>query len=247
MRVHSYTIVHYGADYVCYALRSVYDQVEKLHVFYTPHPSHSHRVDVPPPESRDEIATAALACDPEGKIIWHETDIWQEGPQRDYAVDVCRQAGAEMVLVVDYDEVWHDATLEKALRHAWESNSVHNWLLNFTTLWRSFGWVCHDELWPVRIKDLRHVEGTAYLPRELGETYHFGYAVRDEIMRYKWLVHGHKNEALPGWWRDKWEAWPPPENCHPTCEHFWNPEPFDRAELPALLREHPFYNLERIE
>ncbi len=47
MNIHSYTIVHYGADYLGYALKSIYDNVDQMHVIYTPHPSHGYRIDIP--------------------------------------------------------------------------------------------------------------------------------------------------------------------------------------------------------
>jgi hypothetical protein len=249
MNVHSYTILHYGKDYLSYALRSVYRHMDQLHVVYTPTPSHGHQTDAQPPETRDELYAAVTAHDPYGKLRWHdiERSPW-EGWHRDTALSLCREAGAELVLVLDCDEVWSTRTLENVLAYVWDQDKARDWLLNFTTLWRSFNWVIRDDLWPVRLLDLRHDDGTAYLPRELGEVYHFGYAVRDEIMRYKWLVHGHRNELRPGWFETKWSAWPPPPDCHPTNErNFWMPEPFDRERLPKLMREHPFYGLEKIE
>jgi hypothetical protein len=248
MYLHSYTVAHYGKDYIGYALRSVYDFVDQAHVIYTPTPSHGHQIDVPPIESRLDVMLAATDYDPHAKLRWYETKhVRYEGLQRDMAVRTCYQAGAEMILVVDCDEVWPAEVLRQALDYAWRENRARNWLVNFTHLWRSFNWCCRDEGWPVRIIDLRHAEGTAYIPRELGEIYHFGYAVRHEIMAYKWKIHGHKDEMRPGWLATKWAAWPPDEDCHPTNNQgFWNPEPFDRERLPELMRAHPFWDLERV-
>ena len=248
MNVQSYTILHYGADYLPYALRSVYDYVDQLHVIYTPTPSHGTMIDAAPPDSREELLHAAFAHNPDKKIKWYDVDwIRDEGPQRDTAVQICKQNGADLVLVVDCDEVWPAATLQKALDYAWVHRSARNWLINFTHFWRSFDWVCRDNAWPVRIIDLRHDDGTGYIPKELGDIYHFGYAVRDEILKYKWLIHGHKAEMRPDWWA-KWNAWPPVDDCHPTNgEGWWKPERFDKAQLPVILLEHKFYNVERIE
>lgn len=249
MQVHSYTVLHYGVDYLAYALRSVYDHVERLNVVYTPHPSHGQRGVLSPPESEASLRFAATAHDPAGKVDWRVTHhVWQEGPQRDLALELCRQGGADLALVVDCDEVWPEATLVAALEHAWRENKARQWLVNMTTLWRSFGWACMDNMWPVRIVDFRHADGIAYVPKELGPVYHFGYAVRDLIMQYKMSCHGHKAEWRPGWYEQKWSAWPPVADCHPTCaENTWEPQPFDRALLPEIMRGHPFYNLERID
>lgn len=249
MITHSYSVVHYGADYLSYALQSVYHSVDQLHVIYTPHPSHGHQTDVPPVESREQLHQAAFAYDPDNKVHWYDiSNAYYEGQHRDKAVEVCQKAGADMVLVVDCDEIWHKDILDKALDYAWELNRARNWLINFTHFWRSFDWVCRDQGWPVRIIDLRHRDGTGFIPAEFGEIYHFGYAVRNEIMAYKWRIHGHKDELRPDWLETKWQAWPPPEDCHPTNERgFWNPVKFDKTELPVLMRAHPFWDKERID
>lgn len=246
MRIHSYTVLHYGKDYLPYALRSVYDNVEVLNVVFTPHPSHGNRTEHKAPESKEDLLRAALNYDPENKIRWHETDkFYYEGEHRDYALGLC--AGADLALVVDCDEVWHSDVLQSALEYVYSENKARNWLLNFTHLWRSFEWCVRDNMWPVRVIDLRHVDGTAYIPKELGEIYHFGYAVQSYLQFYKWSIHGHKNELRPNWWKERWTVWPPVGDCHPTCLDTWYPERFDKEQLPELMREHPFWKLEKIE
>ena len=244
----SYHIVHYGKDFLSYALRSVYDQVDELQILFTAHPSHGHHSDQPPPETREEIYAAAFAYDPASKIHWRETDIWQEGQQRDFAVNVCKQAGAEIVLVVDADEVWDAGTLKRALIFVEQENKARNNLVNMLHFWRSFNWVCRDNNWPVRFIDLRHKDGVAYVPKEIGDIYHFGYATTNKIMSYKLSIHGHKEELRKNWFENKWENWPPVPDCHPTnANNWWTPEPFDKTKLPPFMINHPFYNLERIE
>lgn len=252
MKIHSLTIVHYGSVYLSYALRSVNPVVERSFIFYTPHPSHGHRIDAPPIESREQIM-ASIPADEWDKLTWIDTDnFWYEGHQRDYALSVAGE-NADLVLVVDYDEVWPAETLTAVINHVWRENKTRQWLLNLSHLWRSFNYIIRDDAWPVRIFDLRHDSGLAYVPRELGPVYHFGYAVSDEVMKYKWLCHGHKDELRPDWFETKWAAWPPVDDCHPTNGRktdgtgWWNPEPFDRQELPEVLHSHPYFDRERIE
>lgn len=247
MKIHAYMVAHYGIDYIPYALRSVINHVELAHVIYTPHPSHGHQTQARCPETKEQIwSSTEIGSD---KIRRYElSNVFYEGPQRDNAVNICRAAGAEMILVVDCDEIWKDEVLSAALHYAWHENKARNWLINFTHLWRSFNWVCRDEGWPVRIIDLRHTQGLGYIPKEFGEIYHFGYAIRDELLRYKLQIHGHKDEMRPDWLETRWSVWPPPPDCHPTNERgFWNPEPFDKERLPELMKSHPFWNLERID
>ncbi len=254
--IHAYCGVHYGVDYIPYAIQSIYNQVDQIHVVYTPHPSHGFQTSSSPVESKDQVQDAVFAYNPDDKIRWHIAfQKYQEGQHRDLAVHLCEEAGADLILVVDCDEVWHDEVLKSALNYAWQKNEVRNWLINFTHLWRSFDWCCKDEGWPVRIIDLRFSDrnSTAYIPREMGEIFHLGYAVRDETMTYKWKIHGHKSELRLGWLYNQWDAWPPVEDCHPTNgrnedgKAFWSPEPFDKVRLPKLMREHPFWDEVRIE
>lgn len=242
MKVISYTIVHYGKDYIDYALRSIQSNVYQSNVIHTSTPSHGHRTNIQPIETLEQIQSAVSI-----PVNWYQTqNIHQEGQQRDYCVDLCATQGADLILVQDYDEIWNEQMLNQALRYVWNENKARNWLINFTHLWKSFDWCCKDEGWPVRIIDLRHREGVGYIPREFGEIYHFGYAVTDETMRYKWEIHGHKGELRPGWLDNQWAAIPAVD-CHPTNDKgFWNTESFDKTKLPPIMKSHPWYNVEII-
>lgn len=254
MKVHSLTILHYGKDYLPYALRSVYDHVDTCHIFYTPNPSHGHQTDSLSIETKEELQQAASIYNPHQKVYWYDMlNAHQEGPQRDKALEVVQDAGAELVVVLDCDEVWPADTLALFLSEVWERGTTRNNLVNMIHFWRSFNWACSDNGWPVRIIDLRYNDGTYYLPRTTGRIFHFGYAVKDRVMRYKWEIHGHKNELRPNWFQDKWRRWPPPDNCHPTNgrnehgEPFWSPKLFDKLQLPEFMRAHPFWGLDKIE
>jgi len=250
-RIHSYTILHYGESYLAHSLRSIAPVVDHSYILYNNHPSHGHRTDTPPIESRDELM-ASIPANEWSKLTWIDTDFWDEGRQRDYALSVASQ-NASLVLVCDYDECWHPHVLDKALNHVWQMNGARNWLINFRHAWRSFNFMCDDQNWPVRIIDTRHSGGVGYVPKELGDIYHFGYAVTDKVMRYKWECHGHKDELRPNWYEEKWQAWPPVDDCHPTNGKndegvgWWNPKPFDKRELPYVLHSHPWFNVDKVE
>jgi hypothetical protein len=254
MKTHSLTILHHGADYLSYALRSVYHSVDQLHVFFTPTPSHGHQTTTPFIETKQELQAAAFAYDPDNKVKWYDMlGVSHEGPQRDLALQTVQAAGADLVIVVDCDEIWPAETLSYFISDIWEKGAARNNLVNMIHFWRCFNWACYDEGWPVRIIDLRYNGGTEYLPAAMGRVYHFGYAVTNRVMYYKWQIHGHKNELRPGWLENIWPHWPPPGNCHPTNgrnergEPFWTPEPFDKALLPEFMEEHPFWGLDKIE
>jgi hypothetical protein len=254
MKVHSLTILHYGKDYLSYALRSVYNSVDQLHVFYTPTPSHGHSTNTPPVETKEELMQAAYAYDPDKKVKWYDMlGVTNEGPQRDLALKTVESAGAELVLVVDCDEIWPQSTLDNALWCVEGNNGGRNNLMNMIHFWRSFNWACYDDGWPVRIIDLRYSNGVNYIPYDLGRVLHFGYAVTNRVMKYKWEIHGHKGELRPNWFTEKWYRWPPPDNCHPTNgrneqgKAFWMPRLFNKLQLPDFMKEHPFWGLDKIE
>jgi len=244
LKVESITILHYGLDYLPFALKSVYDQVDRLHVVYTPHPSHGHKTDAACPETEDELKEAALSVGP--KVEWTKVErFWREGEHRDYALSLC--GDADVALVVDADEVWDPDVLERALAAVWDG-SAGTWRLEFRTPWRSFNWLCTDHMKPDRLRDQRpgRRDEFGYLPPEW-DVWHFGYAVPSEILRYKMKIHGHLNEWRPGWYEEKWEPWPPVDDVHPTCKDTWHPAPFDKERLPGLMKLHEFWSLEKIE
>jgi hypothetical protein len=196
-------------------------------------------------------------------------NIINEGVQRDLALEYVKRAGAELVLVVDCDEIWDKTVLKSMLNEVWTNGKKRINLVNMVHFWRSFNWACYDEGWPQRILDLRYPPQKEYgdwnflSETEFGRVYHFGYAVTSRIMHYKWEIHGHKNELRPNWLTEIWPYWPPvypdtdgtirypgnkPFCCHPTNENnFWEPEPFDKRRLPDFMRDHHFWGVDKIE
>jgi hypothetical protein len=91
--------------------------------------------------------------------------------------------------------------------------------------------------------------GDAYLDEvtQPGPIYHFGYAQRAELMRYKMACHGHKNEFRSGWLEDKFFGWKPGDvDTHPCVNNLWTPrltDPATRAILARLLHDHPYQGL----
>ena len=245
MRIESVTVLHYGLSYLPFALESVLGHVDRAVVCYTPHPSHGSRASVGCPEGERELEAAARSMGP--KVHWEKvTAFWQEGQHRDYAYSLCDDA--DLMIVLDADEVWDPDVLERVIK-AVADGTARTWRLRFTTPWRSFRWVCRDDMLPERVRDNRGRRATPYghVPPELGPVWHFGYAVTDDVMRYKLQIHGHRAEWRDKWWEEKWAPWPPVQDVHPTCEGFWNPEPMDAELLPELMRAHPFWDREKIE
>jgi len=238
LRISGYMALHYGADYANWAVRSVIDAVDEFHVVYAPRPSHGTMTHLSPPDSKNSLLAAVMVSP---KIRWHEVNFRQEGRHRDHALSLCR---GDLALVVDYDEVWDSNTLDAVLRFA-ADNPQRDTLVGCRTLWRSHGWLCEDPMQPVRVIK-RSGQGVAAYPLDAGRFWHFGYAVRDQVVRYKMAVHGHIGEWRHRWYEDKWSPWPPVKDVHPTCRNTWDPEPFDRRLLPEIIRDHPWHEEEPI-
>lgn len=244
MKVIAYTALHYGKEYLAWAIRSIIDDVDEYHVLYSPVGSHSVRVPLPCPETRSQLFEVAQR-EAGDKLRWHDGDWHLEWQQREsiyqYAPD------ADMILVVDADEVYapglarHLVTLAPHL-------TTRFIRLPFWHYWRSLKRVIrHDPAFPVRVilPRLAAGESTFQIPPWMGSdwrVHHFGYAQSAEIVGYKMKIHGHINELRPRWFEDVFMA-NVQTDCHPVGSEWWNSEPCD---VPHFMANHPFAELELI-
>lgn len=242
MKTIAYTPLHYGKDYLHYAIASVQPFVDRHIILYTDRPSFGRGTNLVCPDTREELREIALAFP---HVEWHEGQWKYESPHRE-AVYKFLPSGTDLLLAVDADEVWDPGDLQRCLRTAYDKANCHEHrVLGFVHLWRSFGWACSDGMAPVRITDLRRNSG---FDRIRGAVFHFGYAQSIETTRYKWAIHGHQDELRKGWLQAKYIGWKPGMNdVHPTCVAIWDPRPFDRAPLPAVLDQHPWRDMEIIK
>ena len=122
-----------------------------------------------------------------------------------------------------------------------------------THYWRSF-WrgFAHDPAYPTRVICPQRPTREAYLAcvsEAPCRIHHFGYAQRAEIIRYKLLTHGHRNEFRRDvdWFNDVFMA-NRQTDCHPVGSEYWNAEPIDPFEdgLPGWMQDHPYAALDVI-
>jgi hypothetical protein len=241
MKVVAYTPLHYGKEYLWYAVHSVRQFVDLHYVLYTPTPSYGHTSNLVCPDTEAELK----ACiDQYDHVIWHRGQWNNETEHRGTILELVEE-DVELILPVDADEVWGQRELGHVLESVYAAEAARDWrVCGFQHLWRSFYWRCEDAMAPVRVIDLRVPRGTQYVT---GKVFHFGYAQSVETMRYKWSIHGHQNELRVGWLRDKFERWVPGiDDVHPTCSGIWNPSFVSPADMPKFMRNHPYYLLERI-
>ena len=233
----AYSAVHYGLDYLYYAVKAVEDVVDKHIILYAEGPSFGYETELVCPDSKENLQAAVASFD---HVDWIDGKWSNEGDHRRF-LDTCLPGDTEFVVVVDADEVWDKDSLIECLELSTAHDNRSN---NFVHLWRSFNWACMDVLAPSRIYNRKVEGGINYIP---GRIYHFGYAISPELMRYKWAIHGHRDELRAGW-LEKYETWTPGVgDVHPANDKWWYPEPFDKSVMPALMREHPYWRREIIE
>lgn len=247
MNVISYTALHYGADYLHYAIKSVIDHVDKHYILYTPIGSHGHRTPIPCPETRDELFAIAQRAAGD-KLVWIDGEWPYEGAQREHIHVVAPDA--DVVLVVDADEVWPSGLVRNLTDGIDYGHLAKRNRVTMRHFWRSFyRCVLHDPASPVRVICPKKPESEMGLSDLWGSINHFGYAQRPEIVRYKLETHGHKNEFRRDvdWFNDVFMA-NRQHDCHPVGSEYWNPEIFNPLDyMPEFMRQHPYYNLEVIE
>lgn len=243
--------LHYGIEYLEWAVRSVRPVVDEVHVVYSPVPSFGRSTPERCPEDENVLATAVRrGCD-YVPFVWHHGPAASEGEHRARFLDLAGRYGADVVVVLDADELWQPATLRRAVEQAAERPEAEL-RVRMIHFWRSLNWVCEDGAMPVRI--LRPAgDGVGYLEDQERPVLHMGYAQSERIVAYKWLIHGHLPELRPGWLEEKFLPWRPGcgiEDVHPTCaDGFWTPRPVlaEEWELASqLLDGHPYQGLDWI-
>lgn len=245
MKVAAYTALHYGREYLGWAIRSVIDVVDEYIVLYSPTGSHGTRTDRPCPETRDELYAIAKAAAGD-KLRWIDGHNWRhEGQQRDA---IYQHTDADAILVLDADEIWNEALIVSALLAA-RYEQARYYRAPMIHYWRSFyRAVVDDPAFPIRLilPKVRHGEDTLRRLHENSVINHFGYAQTPQIVEYKQHVHGHRGEWRGNWYRDRFLV-NSQVDCHPTSQNYWFPQRIDpMSYLPAWMATHPYFGLEVI-
>lgn len=256
MKVIAYSALLYGKDYLGSAIRSVIDAVDEYWVLHTEIGSHGYRSDTPSPDSRETLQDIAYAA-AGTKLRWVTSQWAHEGDQRDRIFSLCPDA--DIVIPLDYDEVWQPGLLERALRTAEANPTIRRWRIPFRHYYRSFYWcILHDPAYPHRVYNAHgHEEQEATLDALGMAVNHFGYAIPPALQAYKWGmngiggVHGHMAEYRRDvdWLNDVYIA-NRRTDCHPVGSIYWNAEavdPFARGWLPEYMRGHEYAGMGVIE
>lgn len=245
MKVIAYSALAYGVEYLRWAIRSIIAHVDEYHVLYAAQGSYGHRTSEPCPDNRDDLLR--IAYESAGhKLSWHDGDWHGEGQHRSTINQVAPYA--DIIVSLDYDEIWQPGLVQQAIEVAKHGN-VRRWRVPIIHYWRSFNrCVLHDPAFPERVYNTHFEDGSQYLSTTL-KINHMGYAIRPELARWKWLIHGHKNELRRDvdWFRDVYVA-NRQTDTHPVGSEYWNPEPVNPLDyMPGWMAEHPYYGREVIE
>ena len=249
-KVLAYVILHYGADYLKYAIQSVYPVVDEILILYTDKPSHGHETNMVCPDDQETLMEEAHYNDVDSKVVWKNGTYGREGIHRDTAFDYAKQNGFNIVVALDSDEIWKTHILKELIQEVYERKSS-KCLIHMRHLWRSFNYICDDPMRQERIYYIGEDKtDLIYAAQPENHVWHFGYARMLRDVEYKISIHGHSNEwILPKdrWFNEKYKPFPPAQDVHPTCVNTWNPIPFDRNELPELMRNHPWFEVDEIK
>lgn len=252
---------HYGKEYLAWAVRCAEQAVDETHIFYTAQPSFGFSSGATCPDREEELHAEAhrFAKKP---IFWHRVEgVQMENQHRLLFWHKAKERGADVYVAVDADEIWDPESLKTAIAHVQATDQAGRYLARFAGLWRSFKWQVHDGFRPVRLYNMRKLPGPGtHLGKAeeyLDETtqpvpvLHFGYAIREELMRYKWTCHGHQHELRKGWVDDVFMSWTPERgNLHPVADNVWSlaqpTEPKILEKINELLHDHPYKDVELI-
>lgn len=240
-------VLHYGKEYLAWSIRSVQDVVDEVHILYSVNPSFGGKAPCPCPETRRQLWDEAYKF-AQKPVFWHDGFWKNEGEHRNQMYKIAEKHKADLILVVDADEIWDPQTAAKSIQQVWDFNTAHATRVHFVNFYRSFNWVCYDPTMPMRIYDLRQPPGPEH-PRTwcIGEqeypVLHFGFAQSLKITDYKLQIHGHRAHLRQDWWFPKFLNWQPGiEDVNPFGNK-WNPEPIDsrlKEKVQELLHDHPY-------
>jgi glycosyltransferase involved in cell wall biosynthesis len=198
------------------------------------------------------IARIGALPDPAGKIRIVRGDWTDEHTQRNDGLRLLAEAGIDYCLVLDADEIYDPAEIQRAMAVARENPQIDCWNVSWFTYWKSFRYrVDPPEAFTpaimVRVGTGTFVEArvyrtgrTATFPREVVMCHHMSYARTDEQIVRKISTFSHAKEIVAGWYENIWRRWdadPTVENVHPCWPAAYRrivEQPYDVA--PAILK-----------
>jgi hypothetical protein len=239
----AFTRLHYGLDYLEWVIKSSEGFADKHVCLYTPSPTFGRATHLPCPDARDDLHRVAHET---GKHRMH----WVEGMPVNIKSVYALYPDADMILELDADEVIAPGLAANILKDYQAGYfTKREYRLAFMHHWRTFGYVCKDAAFPMRLFLPNNPPGEEYYALEKGYVHHFGYARKVSDVDYKIRISMHADEWRPEWWQEIFLKFPDRlADLHPVCLNgFWNAEEYDKWDLPEILHNHPYFDSEVIE
>ena len=239
----AYIPLHYGSPYLDVVIRSIDPHVDKILILYTSTPSYGQNRGLKNPDNRKQLHD--IAFNASQKIHWVEIPpTGQENKHRQMAFNYAK--GYDLIMAVDSDEIFDGVEEMKKAAMSTNCQTVNIGGDRWWHFWRSFNECNRDGFYPTRFHVVNGEDRAEII--HAGKIYHMGYALPEDLTRYKISVHGHK-DIKGSWIYDKWLNYKRgvTKYLHPDSQTVWiETEGFDKTTLPQILKEHPFYNLEKI-
>jgi hypothetical protein len=236
-------IVHYGKTYLRESIAACAPCVDQFFALYAPEGSQGHRSKVRCPEREEELRACFDSVS--DRLTWVRGNWGSECEHRNAGHAMATEAGADLILQHDCDEIWHPENLRDAIQQAHDGTAARYAIAGFVHHWRSLHWIAEDVWQPIRIlKPIGQGEGQQTLNARI---HHMAYAQGEAIVRYKFEVSGHRNEIRPRWFEGIFMAWPERKtDLHPVVSAWWDAKEFNTSLLPDCLRAHPNFGKEII-
>lgn len=236
-KILAYCALHYGAEYLHEAIQAIYPFVDKIIFLYSEKPSYGKGTHLVCPDGEEQLKAIAMKYP---KCEWIKVNPCHEGNHRGNIFNYTD--GYDGVLVFDADEVYEQADLPGMIDYCMQSDNHRFGIDGYINFYRSFNEVCYDFFRPIRFFNMHNKIGQDEVKCRI---YHFGCAQRLDIMRYKLEIHGHHAEIRHNW-LDEVYLGTGKTNLHLVANGIWNVQPFDKEQLPEMLKNHPNFNRETI-
>jgi hypothetical protein len=254
-------------EYIAYCLRALAPHLDQIVVLFSERPwiaynSRARQSFTAADGSREILAELQREL-PHLSVIEGTWDGEEE--MRDHGLRALRNAGTDVCVMVDADEMYPDGGLAALKGEIARRNTPGTaYYMRYMGCYRRFDYVLETRYprstggvsvhrAPVAV----HLDPqtTFYMHRnpsghvvELPESFffwHFGYVLSDARMWEKIHTFGHAQQIVPRWFEEKWLQWTPA-----TADLFFK-EPrsrwprtikIDAQSLPQVMHQHPYFS-----
>jgi glycosyltransferase involved in cell wall biosynthesis len=257
MKIATTYVIFNEEDYIAASISSIYKHTDKIFVVF----GLPWNGDLSIPRDRTREIITSLP-DPDKKIVIRDTQARSEAEQRNIALNLVKEFGADYLWLVDGDEVYEDAGIAKLKQQILENPNADCYRSYWYTYWRSIYYRIdppegHTPIF-TRIQPnlywncMRDPAGIAnnYVFKD-HLLHHYSYAKSPIKIKQKVTTFSHSHQILPGWYENKFLAW---ENnkemrdIHPVWPtQYQKAVKISREQLPATMQDHPFAAVEVLQ